>query len=226
MYPYYKMVKTLAAPDMAAILTLYARQTSVNAVPPLTLTVNAAPATSTASSVNLSGSAGGGTGVIAVTWVSSGGASGTAAGLASAWSIVNIPLRIGANTIAITASAAASRISKSVIVTRQSVATTDSGGGSGGGSLDSAAPALTITTPSTGSMSTTAASVIIAGAASDNVGVTLVSWATNFGTAGVASGTAAWSAAIPLLVGNNSVTVRAVDAAGNSGWRSIVITRH
>ena len=75
-------------------------------------------------------------------------------------------------------------------------------------------------------MSTTASSVIIAGMASDNVAVTLVSWASNFGTAGVASGTTAWSAVIPLLVGNNSVTVRAVDAAGNAGWRSVVITRH
>jgi hypothetical protein len=27
-------------------------------------------------------------------------------------------------------------------------------------------------------------------------------------------------------VGNNSVTVRAVDAAGNAGLRSVVITRH
>ena len=117
-------------------------------------------------------------------------------------------------------------ISQSVTITRQSVTTTGSGGGSGGGSPDTTAPALTITTPSTGTMSTTAASVTIAGAASDNVGVTLVSWATNFGTAGVATGTTAWSAAIPLLVGNNSVTVRAVDAAGNSGWRSVVITRH
>ncbi len=107
-------------------------------------------------------------------------------------------------------------------ITRQSVTTT----GSGGGSPDTTAPALTITTPSTGTMSTTAASVTIAGTASDNVGVTLVSWATNFGTAGVATGTTAWSAAIPLLVGNNSVTVRAVDAAGNAGWRSVVITRH
>jgi len=26
-------------------------------------------------------------------------------------------------------------------------------------------------------------------------------------------------------VGNNSVTVRAVDAAGNAGWRSVVISR-
>jgi len=27
------------------------------------------------------------------------------------------------------------------------------------------------------------------------------------------------------LRGNNSVTVRAYDAAGNSGWRSVVISR-
>jgi hypothetical protein len=244
MYPYYKMVTTLAAPDVAAILTLYAAPTSVTPVPPpvpapipvptptptptpaLALAVNAAASTTTASSVNLSGSAAGGTGVITVAWSSSGGASGTAAGPASAWSILNIPLVIGANAIMVTASTAASHISQSVTITRQSVTTTGSGGGSGGGSPDTTAPALTITSPSTGTMSTTAASVTIVGIASDNVGVTLVSWATNFGTAGVATGTTAWSAAIPLLVGNNSVTVRAVDAAGNAGWRSVVITRH
>lgn len=226
MYPYYKMVTTLAAPDVAAILTLYAAQTSATVVPSLTLTVNAALATTTASSVNLSGSAAGGTGPITVTWSSSGGASGTAAGLATAWSIPNLPLVTGANTITITASTAVSRILKSVTITRQSVTATGSGGGSGGGTPDATAPALTITTPSTGTMSTTAPSVTISGIASDNVGVTLVSWATNFGTAGVATGTTAWSAAIPLLVGNNSVTVRATDAAGNAGWRSIVIARH
>ena len=224
MYPYYKIVTTLAAPDVAAILTLYAAQTSTvspTAPGPLALAVNATSST-TASSVNLSGSATGSTGVITVTWSSSGGSTGTATGLASAWSIVNLPLIIGANTITITASTAASRVSKSVTITRQSV----TGTGSGGGSPDTTAPALTITTPSTGTMSTTALSVTISGTASDNVGVTLVSWATNFGTAGVATGTAAWSAAISLLVGNNSVTVRAVDAAGNAAWRSIVITRH
>ena len=227
MYPYYKMVTTLAAPDVAAILTLYAAPTSATTVPPpLALTVNAVASSTTGSSVNLSGSTAGGTGGITVTWSSSGGASGTAAGLASAWNIVNVPLVTGANTITITASTAASRIAKAVIVTRQSVTPTGSGSGSGGGSSDTTAPALTITTPSTGTMSTTAASVTISGISSDNVGVTLVSWATNFGTAGVATGTIAWSAAIPLLVGNNSVTVRAADAAGNAGWRSVVITRH
>ncbi len=226
MYPYYKMVTTLAAPDVAAILTLYATPTSIPPIPlpaplptpPLTVTVNTAASTTPASSVNLSGSASGGVGVVTVTWSSSGGASGNATGLVFAWSIVNVPLVTGANTITVTASTAASRVSKSVTIARQSVI--------GGGGRDTTPPVLTITTPSSGTMSTTAASVTISGTASDNVGVTLISWATNFGTAGVATGTTAWSAAIPLLVGNNSVTVRAVDGAGNAGWRSVVITRH
>lgn len=228
MYPYYKIVTTLAAPDKAAILTLYAAQNSTIAPPPpgspLALAVYGVASTTTASSVNLSGSAAGGTGVITVTWLSSGGASGIAAGSAAAWSILNVPLAVGANTITVTASAGGSQVSKWLAITRQTVSTT--GPGSGGGGTDTTAPSLTITSPSSGTMSTTAASVTIAGTASDNVSVALVSWATNFGSAGVAAGTAAWSAVIPLLVGNNSVTVRASDAAGNVGWRSVVITRH
>ena len=228
MYPYYKMVTTLAVPDKAAILTLYAAQNSTT-VPqppgsPLVLTVNRVASTTTASSVSLSGSAAGGTDVVSVTWSSSGGASGVVAGSAAAWSIANVTLALGANTITVTASAGSSQVSKSVTVTRQSVSTTGPGTGSGG--TDTTAPSLTITSPSSGTLSTTAASVIIAGIASDNVGVALVSWATNFGQAGVASGTTAWSAPIPLIVGNNSVTVRATDAAGNIGWRSVVIARH
>ena len=228
MYPYYKMVTTLAAPDKAAILTLYAAQTSTTAPPPpgspLALTVNGVASTTTASSVSLSGAAAGGTGAISVTWSSSGGASGVAAGSAAAWSIANVALAVGANSITVTASAGGSQVSKSVVITRQTVSTTGPGTGSGG--TDTTPPSLTITSPSSATMSTTAASVAIAGTASDNVGVALVSWATNFGRAGVASGTTAWSAAIPLIIGNNSVTVRATDAAGNVGWRSVVIARH
>ena len=191
----------LAAPDKAAILTLYAAQTSTPVPPPpgspLALTVNGVASTTTASSVSLSGAAAGGTGAIGVTWSSSGGASGVAVGSASAWSIANVALAVGANTIIVTASAGGSQVSKSVIVTRQTVSTT--GSGTGSGSTDTTPPSLTITSPSSATLSTTAASLTIAGIASDNVGVALVSWATNFGQAGVASGTTAWSAVIPLI---------------------------
>ncbi len=222
MYPYYRMVTTLAAPDKAAILTLYAAQPSIVIPPPpvpQAVTVNPVALTTTALSVSLSGSATGGSGAITIAWAASTGASGIAAGPASAWTIANIPLAVGANSITITASAAGSLLSKTLTITRSLA-------GSGGGGADTTAPSLTLTSPSTGTISTTASSVTIAGTASDNVGVTLVSWATNFGSSGAASGTTAWSAAIPLLVGNNSVTVRAYDAAGNVAWRSVVISRH
>jgi hypothetical protein len=221
MYQYYRMVTTLAAPDKAAILTLYAAQPSTVIPPPpvpLALTVNQVASTTTGASVSLSGSASGGSSAITVAWSASTGASGIAAGSASAWTIANIPLAVGANIITVTATAAGSQLSKTLTVTRAAA-------GSGSGGADTTAPSLTVTSPSSGTMSTTASFVTIAGTASDNVGVTLVSWATNFGSAGAASGTTAWSAAIPLLIGNNSVTVRAYDAAGNFGWRSVVISR-
>ena len=220
MYPYYRMVTTLAAPDKAAILTLYAAQPSIIISPPapLALTVNQVASTTTAAFASLSGSATGGSGAITVVWSASTGASGIAAASASAWTIANIPLAVGANIITITASAVGSQLSKTLTITRAA-------SGSGSGGADTTAPSLTITSPSSGTVSTTASSITIAGTANDNVGVTLVSWATNFGSAGAASGTTAWSAAIPLLIGNNSVTVRAYDAAGNVSWRSVVISR-
>jgi len=60
----------------------------------------------------------------------------------------------------------------------------------------------------------------------DNVGVVAVRWSTSNGESGTATGTTSWSAAVPLLVGDNVVTVRAYDAAGNFGWRAITVVRH
>jgi hypothetical protein len=52
-----------------------------------------------------------------------------------------------------------------------------------------------------------------------------VTWSTNTGGAGTASGTAQWSVAIPLLVGFNQVIIRATDTVGNVSWRSVVVAR-
>jgi hypothetical protein len=238
MYPYYRMATTLSAADKAAILTLYAAQTSITppdspSVPPppppvpITITVNTPPANTPDASVNLSGSVSGGSGAITVTWSVAGGAWGTAAVSGTAWSAANVPLAVGSNIITITASASGtSPVSKIIAITRQAA---PSGGGPGGNSPgvpDRTPPMLAITSPSTGTMSTSASSVVISGTASDNVGLKQVTWSTGFGASGVASGTTAWSATIPLLVGNNAVIVRAYDAAGNQAWRSVVIVRH
>jgi len=219
MYPYYKMVSGLAAGDIAAIQTLYAAQGGSTPSParaPLTLTVNS-PETTTASSISLSGSAQGGTGTITVTWTA-GTSSGTAAGSASAWTISYIPLEMGTNTITITAAAGSTRVSHVLTVTRQ----TSSNPGTG---TDTTPPTLTIASPGATSVSTSATAIVFSGTANDNVGVTGVSWSTNTGASGTASGTTNWSCSIPLLVGSNAVTIRAYDAAGNSSWRSAVVTR-
>ncbi len=91
---------------------------------------------------------------------------------------------------------------------------------------DRVAPTVAIGTPSYTIVSTTSTSIAFSGTAKDNVGVTAVKWVTSTGRSGTASGTSAWSASIPLLVGTNTVTIRAYDAAGNSGWRSVTVVRH
>ena len=74
-------------------------------------------------------------------------------------------------------------------------------------------------------LSTSSASITVSGTASDNAGVTAVKWTNSFGDGGTASGTAIWSVSVPLLTGNNAITIRAFDAAGNSGWRAITVVK-
>ncbi len=89
---------------------------------------------------------------------------------------------------------------------------------------DTTPPSLTITNPASTIVSTTASSITFQGMASDNVGVSSVVWSTSTGSSGTATGTLTWTAAnIPLLIGTNTVTLRAYDAAGNSAWRSATV---
>jgi hypothetical protein len=94
------------------------------------------------------------------------------------------------------------------------------------GAPDTTPPSLDITSPGLSIVSTYSDSITISGTASDNVGVTSVVWTTSNGSSGTASGTTAWSAVVPLLEGTNMVTIRAYDAAGNSGWRALTVVRN
>lgn len=93
------------------------------------------------------------------------------------------------------------------------------------GSKSTTPPTLTITSPSSSSVSTAAASLTFSGAASDSVGVASITWKTNTGNSGTATGTTNWTASIPLLVGSNTVTITATDTNGNTSWRSVVVSR-
>ena len=89
-----------------------------------------------------------------------------------------------------------------------------------------APPTLTILSPSSSTLSTSASSIAFRGTASDSNGVASVTWSTNTGQSGAASGTTQWSATIPLLTGYNTITIRAADSAGNTAWRSAVVMRY
>ena len=90
---------------------------------------------------------------------------------------------------------------------------------------DTTSPALKIVSPGSTIVSTSLASIRISGTATDNVGVVAVKHTSSTGSSGTATGTANWSMDVPLLVGTNTVTVRAYDAAGNSGWRAVTVVR-
>jgi Matrixin len=92
-------------------------------------------------------------------------------------------------------------------------------------STDKTAPAIAILAPQLTSVQTNLASIVIKGSASDNVGVTRVTWTSTVTGNGTATGTTQWTATVPLGVGFNTIVVRAFDAAGNSSWRSIAVTR-
>lgn len=92
-------------------------------------------------------------------------------------------------------------------------------------SADTQPPEVTIASPTTeATWQTGDASLTISGTASDDVGVTEVTWAVGGGTTGNATGTTSWSATVPLSPGSNTVTIRAEDAAGNPGTASLTVT--
>lgn len=92
-------------------------------------------------------------------------------------------------------------------------------------SADRTAPSLKITSPGMTMAATSEATITLRGSASDNVGVAQVTWTNSVGFSGTASGTTSWQASVPLRVGTNTITIRAWDAAGNAGWRSVIVVR-
>src|SRR5207302_1196772 len=95
--------------------------------------------------------------------------------------------------------------------------------GAGG---DTTLPTIAITTPTSGSTySTSTSSLALGGTASDNVGVTQVTWANSRGGSGTAGGTTSWAATgIALQAGANLLTVTARDAAGTIATRTMSAT--
>jgi uncharacterized repeat protein (TIGR02543 family) len=88
------------------------------------------------------------------------------------------------------------------------------------------APTVTITFPTSNpTYSTISGTVNLGGTASDNVGVSQVTWSNNRGGSGTASGTTSWSVnGISLQTGQNVITITAHDAAGSTGSDTLTVT--
>jgi hypothetical protein len=90
---------------------------------------------------------------------------------------------------------------------------------------DSTVPVVTITGPtSSATFTTTTATLALSGTASDNVGVTQVSWSNSRGGSGTVSGTTTWSVGLTLQSGSNELTVTARDGAGNTSTDVLTVT--
>ena len=233
MYPYYRLGSKIAADDIAGIQSLYgaapATTAPVTTNPVLTLAISAPAANSTTANATqtVTGTTSGVTGNVQITWQTDHGASGAATGT-SQWTAAAVPLVVGSNTITLTAMDAAAKSVQALSVARSAPPPAPSPAPSPGPlpPVSRTPPSLSITSPSGGIVTTSATTIDVKGTASDNVGVSKVTWTSSAGT-GTATGTTNWIAsAVPLLVGDNSIIVRAYDSAGNMSWRRVLVIRY
>ena len=93
------------------------------------------------------------------------------------------------------------------------------------GNADVTPPTVAITSPtSSPTFTTNTSSMALGGTASDNVGVTQVTWMNSRGGNGTATGTTSWTAGVALQTGANVLTVQARDAAGNTATATLTVT--
>ena len=112
-----------------------------------------------------------------------------------------------------------------------------SGGGGGGGPVASGDPlaevppnestaTVLITDPSADEIDTIDESIDLVGTADSDSGIQSVTWQSDHGAEGSATGTADWqSGPIPLELGRNVITVSTTDNASNTSSDTIVVNR-
>jgi hypothetical protein len=163
--------------------------------------------------LSLGGTAGDDRALQTVIWSASDGQNGTATGTNS-WSIANLALAEGDTTITVTALDTAGNQGQDVITVSYTAP-------------DTTAPSVVISSPTSGDAYTSdLAAINLAGSASDNVAVSQVTWSTSDGQSGTATGTSSWSIVnLALSEGDTTITVTAMDTAGNQAAELLTVTR-
>jgi hypothetical protein len=175
------------------------------------INITAPVSNTTSASLTVAGVASDASGVARVTWSNSRGGSGQASGT-TAWSAGPITLLSGLNELKFTVYATNGGTSSQTLEVTYSTAV---------GAVTTTS--LAITSPSMSTLTTSAASITVSGTSKNAASVT---WTNSNGGSGTATGTDNWNTgAIPLLVGTNTLTIRAFNSAGASSWRSLVVTR-
>ncbi len=171
------------------------------APPTISITSPTRAATYTTSSafITLSGSATDDVSVASVAWANNRGGSSNAAGTTN-WSVV-IPLRGGTNVLTVTATDGKNKTTSATLTV----------------SVD-LPPAVAITSPTSSGVYSTGEQVLsLGGTASDEGSVSRVTWSSNRGGSGTATGTTSWTVgSIALAIGTNVITVTAQDNAGQT----------
>jgi hypothetical protein len=244
MYPYYRSHLVLSANDIGASQVLYGTLPTPVTIPipipipipapipvplpvPVTPTVTAlrlvpdTPAVSTQSaSIIVTGTISGGTSPYSVQWQTDHGYSGRATISGKTWTASGVALVTGSNTITVTAFDAARKSASQTVATTLTPATPPP-------STGNALPiSISISSPAGAVSTTSAASLTVSGSAAGGTGISRVTWQTAAGATGTATGAGKWLAqGIPLLVGTNTVILRAWDAKGANAWGALVVVR-
>jgi hypothetical protein len=181
----------------------------------------------TASEIRITGTASHTGGIARVAWTTNRSRSGTATGLDN-WS-ATVGLELGTNEITVTATSR-SGISSTRRITIERTASAPAPPTNPGG--DKVPPSMTIQQPIGNFIITSASRLTFRGTATDNVGVTQVTWTNSAGdqsgaaSANLNGGNVNWSFDVNIAVGFNAIQVRAWDAAGNSTLYSTTVRRY
>lgn len=85
---------------------------------------------------------------------------------------------------------------------------------------------IAITSPAAAEVETSDATIDLAGTAKSSSPIDSVRWENDRGGQGTASGTESWTAAnVPLVLGQNTITVTVTDETGASNSDSLMVTR-
>ena len=176
--------------------------------------------------ITASGTVAGSTGQPSVRWSSDRGFTGTAAVTAIPdgkyrWDANPIALLLGANTITITATDAANRISIRNFRVNYSFTPPDVP------DADTQPPRITIISPKTTFLMTPSYSISVRGTAQDVSGVAAVRWECSCGSQGTAQGTTQWTVPnISLPAGTHKIKIFATDSVGNEGTAEFLVMRY